>query len=315
LETGLASRNAVADRAFAPYGETYANVIGVGSLDFTGDRQDIFAGLFDTPNRELNPSQGRWLSPDPAHASWNAYSYPTNPNLGTDPSGACDADQHGEDCTGNYSDTPPLGVDDGTYAADTNGAPLFTFSTRTSNVIDNLTGQIFDSSGNWIDQQLSGSGYTILGTAYDLSAPTMNVLGDVFVVEMSIFMAPAMASSTLELGVGATISDAASATTTVVNLGGEGEVLGAINVQVPGAMDGQLSAGTAWDLQAAGNKVVIADNTALPFADQTVDTVVTNNVPLNTNTWLGPSPQTSEINRILVPGGQWYNNGVAMIPW
>jgi len=57
-------------------------------FDFTGDRQDLTAGLYDTPNRELNPS-GRWISPDPAHASWNAYSYGTNPLGETDPSGAC----------------------------------------------------------------------------------------------------------------------------------------------------------------------------------------------------------------------------------
>lgn len=54
---------------------------------FTGDTQDVVSGIFDTPNRELNSSQGRWLSPDPAHKGWNLYAYTTNPNNLIDPSG------------------------------------------------------------------------------------------------------------------------------------------------------------------------------------------------------------------------------------
>ena len=44
------------------------NNFGNGSnLNFTGDTQDLFAsaGLFDTPNRELSPTQGRWTQSDP----------------------------------------------------------------------------------------------------------------------------------------------------------------------------------------------------------------------------------------------------------
>ena len=78
------------DRAFAPYGEPY-NIFGATTYeDFTGDRQDLVAGVFDTPSRELDPIQGRWISPDPAHASWNAYAYSTNPLVTIDPSGAQD---------------------------------------------------------------------------------------------------------------------------------------------------------------------------------------------------------------------------------
>jgi RHS repeat-associated protein len=55
---------------------------------FTGDTQDLLAGIYDTPNRELQGSQqGRWLSPDPAGYGWNQYAYPTNPNSQTDPLG------------------------------------------------------------------------------------------------------------------------------------------------------------------------------------------------------------------------------------
>jgi RHS repeat-associated protein len=96
------------DRAFAPFGETY-NVFGqtTGLSSFTGDTQDTFivnAGApqepFDTPNRELHPIQGRWLSTDPAGLAavdpsnpqtWNRYGYVTNNPLGfIDPLGLVD---------------------------------------------------------------------------------------------------------------------------------------------------------------------------------------------------------------------------------
>jgi len=77
------------DQAFAPYGETYqkfGSAVSSYSM-FTGDTQDIVAGTYETPNRELNPNQGRWLSPDPAGAGWNLYAYSTNPNGSVDASG------------------------------------------------------------------------------------------------------------------------------------------------------------------------------------------------------------------------------------
>jgi RHS repeat-associated protein len=89
LVSGLTSRNSITDKAFAPYGETYA-VFPSGNttdLNFTGDNQDLVAGMYDTPSRELNPNQGRWISPDPAHSGWNAYAYSTNPLGTTDSSG------------------------------------------------------------------------------------------------------------------------------------------------------------------------------------------------------------------------------------
>jgi RHS repeat-associated protein len=87
LATSFGSRTWSYDTAYTPYGETY-DTFGTPKQDFTGDFQDIAAGLFDTPNRELAANASRWLSPDPAGASWNAYSYPTNPNSETDRSGA-----------------------------------------------------------------------------------------------------------------------------------------------------------------------------------------------------------------------------------
>lgn len=97
LVSSRGSRASVAARLFAPYGESYNNVGIAGDLDFTGDTQDLVVGTYDTPNRELNPAQGRWISPDPAGIAainpgnprgWNRYAYVANDPLSmTDPSG------------------------------------------------------------------------------------------------------------------------------------------------------------------------------------------------------------------------------------
>jgi RHS repeat-associated protein len=90
------------DRAFAPYGEMYDNFgsTNANELIFTGDTQDVVAGVYNTPNREYHGAgQGRWLSPDPAGAGWNAYAYATNPNSLVDPSGLTDCPQN-KTCNG-----------------------------------------------------------------------------------------------------------------------------------------------------------------------------------------------------------------------
>jgi RHS repeat-associated protein len=97
LRTSVNGRSQEYDRAFASFGEMYDNFGNSGKLNFTGDTQDLFSGLFDTPNRELAPTQGRWISPDPAGLgavdmtdpqTWNRYAYVTNnPLASTDPSG------------------------------------------------------------------------------------------------------------------------------------------------------------------------------------------------------------------------------------
>jgi hypothetical protein len=109
---------------------------------------------------------------------------------------------------------------------------------------------------------------------------------------------------------------AGGAPNVIVNLGGEGEVPDAINLQGSWALDpswaSSASGQSLSQLQSAGNQFVVADNTALPFADNSVSTVITNNVPIDTNTWLGPGIQSGEIWRILAPGGTWINNGVVV---
>jgi RHS repeat-associated protein len=87
----------------------YNNFGATTPLSFTGDTQDTIAGLFDTPNRELHPNQGRWISPDPAGMSaadpsnpqsWNRYAYViNNPLSNIDPLGLQDCTMDGVDST------------------------------------------------------------------------------------------------------------------------------------------------------------------------------------------------------------------------
>ena len=98
------SRTKYYDVAYAPFGESY-NPSGTTDLNFTGDNQDMLAGLFDTPNREYPPNQGRWISPDPAGLiavdatnpqTWNRYAYVMNNPLAlVDPSGLDDCEYDG----------------------------------------------------------------------------------------------------------------------------------------------------------------------------------------------------------------------------
>jgi RHS repeat-associated protein len=97
LESSRLNRTVNYDRAFAPFGETYKNFGLTTGSDFTGDTQDTVSGTYDTPNRELHPTQGRWISPDPAGLqavdstnpqSWNRYIYALNDAIAfVDPTG------------------------------------------------------------------------------------------------------------------------------------------------------------------------------------------------------------------------------------
>jgi RHS repeat-associated protein len=102
----LSTSSSTWDTAYAPFGRPY-DTHGTPTLDYTGDIQDTFAGLYETPNRELMQNAGRWLTPDPAHASWNAYAYPTDPNTGTDPSGLDPQDPQRGPGPGQPDSAPP----------------------------------------------------------------------------------------------------------------------------------------------------------------------------------------------------------------
>jgi len=110
------------------------------------------------------------------------------------------------------------------------------------------------------------------------------------------------------------VSSRAASKKTRVNLGGEGEIPGVINQQGPWAKDSSWKSSqqgkTLKELQSEGNQFVISENTRLPFRNNSVDEVITNSVPIDANTWLGPGVQSKEIQRILKPGGTWTNNGV-----
>jgi RHS repeat-associated protein len=97
------SRTMTSDIAYAPFGEAYASTATSG-VSFTGMRSDVAAvagnltnGLYDFLARELPPTQGRWVSPDPAGLaavnftnpqSFNRYAYVGNtPMNATDPVG------------------------------------------------------------------------------------------------------------------------------------------------------------------------------------------------------------------------------------
>ncbi len=72
--------------AYAPFGEQYATA-GSADASYTGQDQDTVSSLYDFPARRQSPSQGRWISPDPAGRaavrltnpqSWNRYAYVNN---------------------------------------------------------------------------------------------------------------------------------------------------------------------------------------------------------------------------------------------
>jgi RHS repeat-associated protein len=98
LASSASQRTITFDRAFAPFGETYNTVTGgTTTPQFAGLTQDTISGEYDTDAREYHPSQGRWISPDPAGQgavissnpqSWNRYAYVlNNPLIYTDPTG------------------------------------------------------------------------------------------------------------------------------------------------------------------------------------------------------------------------------------
>jgi hypothetical protein len=99
-----------------------------------------------------------------------------------------------------------------------------------------------------------------------------------------------------------------------VNLGGEGEVPGVLNQQgrwvVSPGWASSATSQTFKQLVDGGHRFLICDNLNLPLSDDCCDEVITNNVPpFDSITHLGPTIQTSEVQRILKRGGRWVHNG------
>lgn len=102
----------------------------------------------------------------------------------------------------------------------------------------------------------------------------------------------------------------------VLNLGGEAELPGVINQQPPWADLANRASRTGRALRdylVAGEVFLFCDNRALPFPDGSVEEVVTNGVPVDSVTWLGPGVQSSEITRVLRAGGSWRHDGVVVL--
>lgn len=100
-----------------------------------------------------------------------------------------------------------------------------------------------------------------------------------------------------------------------VNLGGEGEIDGVINQQGKWVLAAEWTSSqlnlSLQQLCNQGHRFVMSDNRFLPFSDESIDEVFTNSVPVDGNdTWLGPPVQSSEVRRILRPGGHWFLNDV-----
>lgn len=111
--TTTPTRAVGADAGFAPFGEPYGQS-GQFDFAFTGSAYvDTAWGIYDYMYREYNPTQGRWISPDPAGLaavdptnpqSWNRYAYVmNNPLAFVDPLGL-------DGCPGASSDVPCITI-------------------------------------------------------------------------------------------------------------------------------------------------------------------------------------------------------------
>jgi RHS repeat-associated protein len=154
------------DQSFSPYGEVMTSFGSTSNaVEFAGQTANVYKGAFyDTPNRQLSNSAGRWLSPDPAREGWNQYAYPTDPNTTVDPTGlGCKTTR----CDRKYA----LGTD---IAPDL-GDPESWFYAQTG-IIEGF--DIFDAiagaPGTYLTQNISGQfGF---GWSEDLWAGTLNLI-------------------------------------------------------------------------------------------------------------------------------------------
>jgi hypothetical protein len=140
-----------------------------------------------------------------------------------------------------------------------------------------------------------------------------------------------IAQGIFRLGIGLlgaySLRNVATRPTKPVNIGGEGEVPGAINLQGRWALSrgygrsqatpkGEPAGQNLAGMIAERHEFVIynAKTGKLPFADNSVPKVYTNSIPIDTppgGAFGGaPGVSSAEIIRILRPGGQWIKDGV-----
>lgn len=100
---------------------------------------------------------------------------------------------------------------------------------------------------------------------------------------------------------------------TTINLGGEGEVPGVVNQQRPAALSAgwgsSMTGETIEQLALQGHDFLLCPNARLPLADESVEEVITNSVPVDLVILGESGVQSSEIYRILAPGGRWVHDG------
>jgi hypothetical protein len=96
---------------------------------------------------------------------------------------------------------------------------------------------------------------------------------------------------------------------TAINLGGEGEEPATINQQRPAVLSvGWASCRQGVSLEqlaTQGHDFLICPNVLLPIADDSIDLVITNSVPIDSVMFGEPTVQSSEIKRILATNGEW----------
>ena len=100
-----------------------------------------------------------------------------------------------------------------------------------------------------------------------------------------------------------------------LNLGGEAEASDVINQQPEWSHLGIPASRTGLTFQSLlqeGTPFLFCENHAMPFPDDSVDEVLTNGVPIDRKTFLGPGISSSEIRRILKSGSCWIDNGVVV---
>jgi hypothetical protein len=98
-----------------------------------------------------------------------------------------------------------------------------------------------------------------------------------------------------------------------INLGSEGEEPDVLNQQRPAVLASNWAScaqGVSFDQLASSHSFLICQNDPLHIADNSIDLVITNSVPIDSGGLLGDPPIMSrEIRRILASGGQWVRDG------
>lgn len=219
LASNIGSRLFTFDRAFAPYGEIYSTFGGTTDQSFTGDTQDIFPGLFSTPNRELSATQGRWLQPDPARLGWNLYAYGTDPNSGSDPSGldfqSDDGENGGGSTGGQLSDNCTTDCSITVIFSDGNNTSSVyagVSSTTTSDITgsipepDTSLGSTTYVSSSPAGGMISGSPYAGLGGNYRGPCPVCHASNVDAAANVAQFAVSQIAIAALSIGTGGVLS-------------------------------------------------------------------------------------------------------------